>query len=49
MRISPLDLERAPRSRVQEWLRFWSETSAYQSYKAQEAEWRAGKAIERIH
>ncbi len=49
MRVSPLELERAPHSRVLEWLRFWDETAAYEGYKAQEAAWRASQAADRSH
>jgi len=41
MRISPLELERAPLSRVLEWLHFWDEQTAYDNYRTQEEIWQA--------
>lgn len=49
MRISPLDIERAPRSRVREWERYWAETAAYRSWLQQEAEWKARTDAERMN
>ena len=43
MQVSPLELERAPRSRVMEWLRFANEQAMYDAYRAEEAQWRLGR------
>lgn len=41
MNTDPLTLERAPRSRVEEWMHFAAEWGMYQQYRTEEAELRA--------
>lgn len=41
MNVSPLVLEAAPRSRVREWIQFANEQAMYDSYRAEEAIFRA--------
>jgi hypothetical protein len=43
MRISPLELERAPRSRFFEWLYFRNEQALYDNWRAEEATMRMGR------
>ncbi len=43
MNLNPLELERAPRSRVRQWLDFAEERAMYESYRAEEAAWRASR------
>jgi hypothetical protein len=49
MHISPLEVERAPLSRVRRWIYFWDEQTMYDSYRAQEAAWQATHPNERMH
>ena len=49
MGISPLEMERAPRSRVLEWLHYSNELTAYRQFRMDEAEWKSRAGAERIH
>lgn len=48
MNLSPLEVEAAPKSRVLEWIEFANEQSMFESYRAEEAAWRASGAG-RVH
>lgn len=45
MRISPLEVERAPRSRFYEWLHYRNELALYDNWRGEEAAMRATKQV----
>ncbi len=49
MRISPMELERAPVHRVLEWLYFHNELTSYENYRAESDAWRIQHAQERLN
>lgn len=45
MTMDPMVIERAPRSRVLEWVYFRNELGLFRQWKAEEAAWRASRQV----